>query len=249
MAKFTCYLDDLLRSGFDLGLEDYPIWNEDHRSVLNTKILNHYRFYEIGFETPAMFKFYLNKTMYEIMPYYIKLHETTQYTYNPIYVADYTEEIDTDRSSKDNVSQTSTGSSQTQNNSSGNSTMNLDGTITKDNDVKELSSDTPQNLIEVPTIETAQYASEIKFNKTGGSEKTESEQTNTSTQTDNATSSGETNLQGENTGESTEKMVKRLYGNYGAVSTQSLIEKERNLIVNIDLMIIDRLRDLFMLIY
>lgn len=54
--------------------EQYPIFDENHRSVLNAKILRHYYFYEIGFETVGLFKEFLNAKMLEIMPYYNKLY-------------------------------------------------------------------------------------------------------------------------------------------------------------------------------
>ena len=70
MAQYTVTIKDILKSGFDLGLKDYPIYDESYRPVLNAKILNHYMLREIGLETPAAFKLYLNNRMNEIMPKY-----------------------------------------------------------------------------------------------------------------------------------------------------------------------------------
>lgn len=56
--------------------EQYPIFDENHRSVLNSKILRHYYFYEIGFETVGLFKEFLNAKMLEIMPYYNRLYNS-----------------------------------------------------------------------------------------------------------------------------------------------------------------------------
>jgi hypothetical protein len=58
MAHYTVELDSLIRNNYDLGLKDYPIFDESYRDALNKKILDHFRFREIGFETPARFKFY-----------------------------------------------------------------------------------------------------------------------------------------------------------------------------------------------
>lgn len=257
MANYTCYLHDLLESGYDLGLKEYPIWDEAHRSELNTKILNHYRFYEIGFETPAMFKYYLNKELAEIMPYYNQLYETTQFEYNKIYVADYTDEVTITRQDERNIQSTSnqesSGESTDEGTSYGNSNMTSNSSMDKNTNSKNLSADTPQNLLDVKDIDSAKYASQVDFNKTGDNETTTANQDNeshtsdtrTATNASNATTSGEST----DKGLSTETTKRRLYGNYGTVSTQSLIEKERELIINIDKMIIDALNDLFIMIY
>lgn len=57
---------------------DYPIWNEEHKKQLETKILFHYLNYEIGLETYPLWKLYLQNKMNEIMPYYVD-------KYNAIY--------------------------------------------------------------------------------------------------------------------------------------------------------------------
>lgn len=51
MSNFTTLLNNLIESGYDFNMKDYPIFNENYRTTLNNKILNHYRFREIGFET------------------------------------------------------------------------------------------------------------------------------------------------------------------------------------------------------
>ena len=58
-----------------LGLDEYEIWEPGYRSVLNAKIIDHFFFREIGFETAAQFAWYIRRTMQEIMPYYNKLYE------------------------------------------------------------------------------------------------------------------------------------------------------------------------------
>ena len=70
MSKYTVTLRQIIQSGFDIGLKDYPIYNEEHRETLNNMIINHYLMSEIGQETPELFRIYLNNTMNEIMPRY-----------------------------------------------------------------------------------------------------------------------------------------------------------------------------------
>ena len=50
--------------------DNYPIYSEAHRAELNKKILKHFYFKEICSETYAQWKFYINRELEEIMPYY-----------------------------------------------------------------------------------------------------------------------------------------------------------------------------------
>ena len=48
MSKYTTQLRYIVESGFNLGLQDYPIYDETHRKELNDKIIQHYYVREIG---------------------------------------------------------------------------------------------------------------------------------------------------------------------------------------------------------
>ena len=105
MSKYTTELRYLIQSGFDLGLNDYPIFEESYRSKLNEKILNHYYMREIGFETAGLFKRYLNVKMNEIMPYYNQLYLSAQIEFDPLETystnEQYERETTGDNTSKD----------------------------------------------------------------------------------------------------------------------------------------------------
>lgn len=77
---------------------EYPIFDENYRHVLNTKILKHYYINEIGLETYALWKLRLNTKMNEIMPYYNQLYKSELYTFNPLYDTDITRQHKVDRS-------------------------------------------------------------------------------------------------------------------------------------------------------
>lgn len=106
-SKVTITLRELVAAGFDPFDRDdvYPIWKESHRAELEKKIVEHYAFRQIGFETAGRFKFELNKKLREIMPYYCKIWATTQYKYNPI------ENYNMVEGSTDKVTSKETGSS------------------------------------------------------------------------------------------------------------------------------------------
>lgn len=69
---------------------DFPIFDEDYRSVIETKIIRHYYTREIGVETYGLWKLRLQTKLNEIMPYYNKLYESELLKYNPLYDVDMT---------------------------------------------------------------------------------------------------------------------------------------------------------------
>lgn len=75
MSKYTTELRYCLESGLVLFDFDYPCPPED-KQRLQTNIINHYYFYEIGSETWARFKINFVSTMQSNMPYFDKLYQT-----------------------------------------------------------------------------------------------------------------------------------------------------------------------------
>lgn len=73
-----------MENGNSISLNDYPIFDENYRSILNTNIIDYYYFREIGFETVAQFNHYLNNKMNIIMPYYNKIYIATLKEINPL---------------------------------------------------------------------------------------------------------------------------------------------------------------------
>lgn len=88
---YTMSLAEMLEAGWQPPLNDYPIFEEDYREVLNNKILNHFLFREIGVDTPDRFSFLLHRKMWEIMPYYNKLYESELFDFNPLDTSDMRE--------------------------------------------------------------------------------------------------------------------------------------------------------------
>lgn len=82
--------DEIITAASPLIFEDYPLFTEAHRLNLNKKIISHYYFREIGFETYALWKFKLNAKMKEIMPYYNQLYQSAALEFNPFNDVDYT---------------------------------------------------------------------------------------------------------------------------------------------------------------
>lgn len=84
MSNFTIELGTLFEQGYPLNLNDYPIYDEDYRQVLNNKIINHFYLREIGAETPDRFNFYLGRKMREIMPYYNQMYKSELLEFDPL---------------------------------------------------------------------------------------------------------------------------------------------------------------------
>lgn len=165
MSKYTTELRYLVEMNFDLGLKDYPIFDELYRKPLNDKIIEHYSFREIGFETAELFKRFLNRTMNEIMPYYNQLYKSELLKFTPLASKQIIEKYVKDNEA--NAHQT------------GNGTQSTISTGT--NDARSVFSETPQGLLSMSNIETDLYASSASIDKSSGTSDTSSDNTTTTT--------------------------------------------------------------------
>ena len=95
MSKTTITVYDLEKNDFDFGLQDYPIFDENYRQVLNRSILDFYRWYEIGYDNPIKWKERINTKLNRIMrDKYNALYEAKKTEFNPLYNIDITETFD-----------------------------------------------------------------------------------------------------------------------------------------------------------
>lgn len=94
MAQTTVELGRLLTTNFKLF--DFPYTFDDpvFKAQLEQFIIDFYYDYEIGFETPDMFKRKFKARWERIMPYYNKLYNTTLLAYNPLTNYSVTEALD-----------------------------------------------------------------------------------------------------------------------------------------------------------
>nr|DAP77561.1 MAG TPA: Lower collar protein [Caudoviricetes sp.] len=207
------------------------------REELNNKILNYYKYREIGFETVGRFLDELEISLNEIMPKYNQLFYSADQDYNIIYNVDYKRTIDRDLSgntSSNNTSNTSSNSSDSTTTSANNTSWN-----------KNVNSDTPQDQLSITNkqIDSVNYANNVSWNKDDAT------QSGTTSGSANTSASGTTS--GTGTNSEIESTLETTKGNFGVVSAQDLIEKYRKLIINIEQMIINdpRITELFMLVY
>lgn len=179
MATYTTELRALIENGFDIGLTSYPIFDETYRPSLNAKIIEHYFFREIGFETAELFKRVINRTMCEIMPYYNQLYKSQLIEFDPMRNFDKTEEhkrgtnTNTKFDGWANDSETEngktinsgrqTGKTNTATTDTAHGTNVTTGTITTVNNDINVNSDTPQGMLSIGDIKNNTFASSAKM--------------------------------------------------------------------------------------
>lgn len=230
MSRYTIQLNKLIKSGFDLGLDDYPIYDENHRKPLNDKIINHYYYNEIGLETPALFKHFLNSKMREIMPYYNELFESAALEFDPLNNFDKTEVTTRGKMTQATSQNAETSHAETAGNSTGKTETDGNG--------RNVYSDTPQGLLSESLIEGQTYATNATIDENHDETSATNQYIDSSdgTRTQSANQSINDN----------ETINKHIFGKDGTQSYSELLKQYRETLVNIDMMIIDELSPLFM---
>ena len=228
----TVELGDIVASGVDIWDFDYPVPAAEvtyngktakvpfDKEIFQQKIIDHYRFRQIGQETVGRWLHYFRTRIREIMPYYVQLYEFEAKWFNvddPLESYNLVETFE--QSSHGSGTQTTSGSSENTSESTG----------TNDNTRRH--SDTPQGSIS--NLEN--YMSEAtKENGTSSA---------------NATVSGSDSSESssENTGTTSHTMTRR--GNIGVQPLGGEVQNIRDAFINIDLMVIKELKDLFLQVY
>lgn len=220
MSKYTVTLRQIIQSGFDIGLKDYPIYNEAHRETLNNMIINHYFMSEIGQETPELFKIYLNNTMNEIMPRYNLMYKALDEYYEQ-------------QSLLGNIDLTTTETISGTNNQTNSGTDTVKNYINQSG--KNIVMDTPQGELALQDIDAQTvYATEATLSKAiadGDDNKTVTEH---GAIIDSTNSQSRTN---------------HVHGNNGGKYALDIINQMNDSIYNVDAQIIKELQPLFFGLY
>lgn len=83
-------IEDILGKSWDKVFDfDFPLFDENYRQALCTKILRHFYTREIGEETVGLWKLRLDTRLNDIMPYYNKLYESETLKINPLYTFNF----------------------------------------------------------------------------------------------------------------------------------------------------------------
>jgi len=220
MAKYTITIKSLIDNNFDFELDEYPIFDENYRNTLNHNILYHYYENEIGFETAPLFRLYLKQKLNEIMPYYNELYKVQKKLIDQNLLLNNVNITESFQAQNTNNTTTSTSS---QSNSSNSGTSNN----------KNLFLDTPQGNEYKGTINDTNYATNVTFDNN----------TSSNIIQDISSNRGTANVSGANS------YIKTIIGNNGVKFNIDVLNDIKNKLMNIDLLIINELNDLFMQIF
>ena len=213
-------IDDVISNSWNKIFDNFPIFDESYRSVLCSKILKHYYTREISAETVGLWQLWLNTRMGEIMPYYNKLYESALLEFDPFKDTNYSR----------NHGGTFTGDTVR----NGRSDVSVDNSVTSNgtSNSKNLFSDTPQGAI--TNIENESYLTNATLIKDTDTNTTNTDGNST---TQNTETTGITN---------TDNWIETIVGKQSTVSYSKLLQEFRDTFLNIDVMIINDLSDLFM---
>lgn len=247
-------IDSVLDNSRDKVFDfNFPIFDENYRITLENKILKHYYTREIGFETVGLWKHFLCTRLNEIMPYYNKLYNSALLEFNPFYDVDLTtdyQKVDNGNNNRSG-SFSENGSFNEEDETSNNSTDTISSTTNNanKNDHWDYYSDTPQgglNGISNNTYLTnARHVTDDGTGSTSTSQGTnQNVSTNTKEKNGNNTKSGSNNSN--EVIKNVEDYLHHVVGKNGGKSYSILLEEYRKTFLNIDMMIINDLSDLFL---
>ena len=237
---------------------DFPLFDEEYRTELTEKIIRHYYTREIGFETYGLFKLKLQTKLNEIMPYYNQLYDSALLTIDPLNnfkMHKTSAGQDSDTTSGSSNTTTSDSSSTTTSNTGTNSSTTVNNTTTSNQTVADGEawnkfSDTPQGA--VTGLDNDSYLTNATKNTdhrigvgSGTSEGSTNVMGNTS---DSGTvavmNSGTVAVMTSGSKTGTNSYVEDAIG-FSGVNQSELLLKFRETFLNIDMMIIEDLEELF----
>ena len=268
-SRITVELHELIENGVNLWDFDYDSYYTDEKKTeFEQKVIDHFFFRQIGHETVGRFLHQFRSRVREIAPYYKQLYESVDLMMSqgdPFEAYNLTETYIRNQSGSGRASGTTSSESSDSStvNSSGKvtttDTENTSGTIDKSGSVtvdgtKKISK-TPQGTIanverymsegEIDNNTTATEEDESHTNERSlnGSQETE----NDATQSGSGSSTGSSETTSEESSEETYTLTRR--GNIGVQPLGAEMEYYRKALINVDIMFIAELADLFLLIY
>ena len=251
VVMHTLMTDQRLKEQLDQALSTYPLYKAEKvydliptREQLNDRLLNHYKYREIGFETIGRFLDELRITMNEIMPRYNELFKTVETMANLPNPFDNVDVVET-FSEERKTNSTTDSSTGTETTSKAVDTTTTTGTASSYN--KHVNSKTPQDGISIPAerIDSVNYADEAQWNKDSSSTTGSSSSDGSTT----ATSDSLTNTTNE--GNETVEHTYTKKGNQGVNTYAHDMNEFRTSIIDVMDQIVNdpRIRELFMLVY
>nr|DAO66664.1 MAG TPA: Lower collar protein [Caudoviricetes sp.] len=233
---------------------DFPVFDENYRSVLESKIIKHFYTREIGFETVALWKLKLQTKLQEIMPLYNQYYESALLEYNPLQTTNITTKSNrkTDSTSSDNRNKNTktTGTDTTNITTNTKDTAHSKDIQVTDGNKWDLYSDTPQGGL--TGVENETYLTNARKNTDDSTVDVtrDSNSTGSSTGKTDLTRNTNVNESSNDTGKrnNTDDYLENVTG-FSSSNPSELIMKLRETFINIDMLVIDELEELFMYLW
>ena len=252
MANYTMTLYEMVENPHTPIFNfNYDFYCDDMKAKKNfeEKFINHYWLHEIGAETPGRWNQMLKAKLNLIMPYYRKLYETelASQDINFLLNKDLTESTTRELSGVEN----DTGNKRLTNEES----QNLTSTSTSNGEFSSSNQSTGNHKssqlndgVSNASLEQGYLTGVSRDDLTNTDNQQSESSTNNSQQSSGrGTQSQEETNRRENT--QTETITFKSQGNIGVTSSSELLQKWREVLINIDEMIIKDCRDLFMQVY
>lgn len=246
-SKVTLELRDVLASVDENGIPfnlwdfEYPSYYKgEDKAAFEQKVIDHYLFHQIGAETIGRFKHNFKTRIREIMPYYLQYYKSVEIMDkidDPFGNIDITETFE----------QTSTGTSSGTSSTTENGTSSSDETLVK-TDNKTASEDSERRFSNTPQGAISnidKYMTEASIDEKDQTETVTSNGTQSSTNESTITNTGSS--ESENSGTVSHTLTRK--GNQGVNTYAHDMIEFRQSFINVDMMVIGALRDLFLLIY
>lgn len=246
---------------------NYPIFDVAYKKTLETKILKHFYTREIGLETYGLWKLKLDTKMNEIMPLYNMYYTSALLNFNPLYTKDLYRKKDVEIDTSDNLISSQEASSTVDRDTS-NTTVDSENVIENRHNVgdesgtsgvdttnRDVYSDTPQgsltgveNLTYLTNARKITNDSDSEYDIDKENTETNSRSTatnNSNTGSEDVESGSSSSLEQSKAGNSVEDYLEHVYG-FESGSASKLLKEYRETFLNIDLMVIGELEELFM---
>lgn len=245
----TVELRDIIESGVDIWKFDYPSYYKGaEKTAFEQKVIDHYFLRQIGQETVGRWLHHFRTRMREIMPYYIQLYESQalmQSIDDPFGNIDLVETFEQETTGTTITDSESTHTGSTTGAGSETRTNHAEQGQTKTTDAVRKFSNTPQgsidNLENYMTEATVDTADEVITADTDGRDSL--------TKEDSVESEDKATGKTTGTDRGTVKHTITKKGNQGVNTYAHDMKELRETFLNIDLMIIRELNDLFLMVY
>ena len=228
-------VDSIVEAAAPNIFEDFPIFDENYRLLLEKKILRHYYTREICAETIGLWKLWLNNRMNEIMPYYNKLYQSELLDFDPFADVDLKTSRDKITSGNDSRQGADNGSDDLISSGNASAMQNESNTA----HATSRYSDTPQGSI--TDLEADRYLTNATIDDSTGSVSTSGNTVNNNIENrTNKREYSENKVKND-----IENYLEKVVGKRGNISMSEMLDKYRKTFLNIDMLIIRDLQDLF----